>query len=35
VFNIYEKNRKTKDSNGKWIELEESEYWIDDYKITD
>jgi DNA polymerase III alpha subunit len=33
VFNIYEKNKKTKDNKGKWIELDDSEYWIDDYKI--
>ena len=35
VFNIYEKNKKTKDNNGKWIELDDSEYWIDNYKIIE
>ncbi len=36
VFNIYEKFRKTKNENGQWIETENTEFWIDDYrKIED
>ena len=33
VFNIYEKHKKTKDKDGKWIELEDVEFWIDDYEV--
>ena len=33
VYNIYEKHKKTKDKDGKWIELEDVEFWIDDYEI--
>ena len=33
VFNIYEKHKKTKDKDGKWIDIpNEYEYWIDDYE---
>ena len=36
VFNIYEKHKKTKDKDGKWIDIpNEYEYWIDDYEITE
>ena len=35
VYNIYEKHKKTKDKDGKWIELEDTEFWIDDYEITE
>jgi hypothetical protein len=36
VFNIYEKHKKTKDKDGKWIDIpNEYEYWIDDYKIIE
>ena len=35
VYNIYEKHKKTKDKDGKWIELEDVEFWIDDYEITE
>ena len=36
IFDIYEKQKKTKDKEtGKWIELEDSELWIDGYKIVE
>ena len=36
VFNIYEKHKKTKDKDGKWIDIpNEYEYWIDDYEIIE
>lgn len=33
VYNIYEKCKKTKNADGKWIELDDYEYWCDDYQI--
>lgn len=36
IFDIYEKQKKTKDKEtGKWITLEDSELWIDGYKIVE
>lgn len=36
VFDIYEKHKKTKDKEtGKWIELDDTEFWIDGYKIIE
>ena len=36
VFDIYEKHKRTKDKKtGKWTELEDTELWIDGYKIIE
>lgn len=34
VYNVYQKNKKTKDKDGKWIDLDEFEWWIDDYFLN-
>lgn len=35
LYNMYQKNKMTKDKNGNWIELDSFDIWCDDYKILE